>query len=227
MMPITPIVKHLLIINVIMFIAAQLIPPAWKELLAFWPPVGGPGLFYDLSEEAKYLLPYYDDQTGLFKPFQIISYMFMHFDVTHILFNMLSLFFMGPMVEMALGAKRFFSLYMISGLVALAAHLLVFYIPYWTGMTEVLMISPILGASGAVYGVVIAFATLFPDRELMLLFPPIPIKAWLMAVILIGIGLYSGLTGSGGNVAHFAHLGGALAGFIMARHWRRGGGFLR
>jgi membrane associated rhomboid family serine protease len=61
----------------------------------------------------------------------------------------------------------------------------------------------------------------------MLLFPPIPIKAWVMALILVGIGLYQGLTGSGGNIAHFAHLGGALAGFLLARHWKHGGGFLR
>ncbi|MBK8829579.1 MAG: rhomboid family intramembrane serine protease [Saprospiraceae bacterium] len=85
----------------------------------------------------------------------------------------------------------------------------------------------VLGASGAVFGVTIAFATLYPERELMLLIPPIPIKAWVMALILVGIGLYSGLTGSGGNVAHFAHLGGALAGFVLARHWKHGGGFLR
>ena len=85
----------------------------------------------------------------------------------------------------------------------------------------------VLGASGAVFGVVIAFATLYPDRELMLLFPPIPIKAWIMALILVGIGLYQGLTGTGGNIAHFAHLGGALAGFLLARHWKHGGRFLR
>ena len=133
---------------------------------------------------------------------------------------------MGPMVEMALGPKRFLGLYLISGLVGLAAHFLVGYLPYYLGMEGPPMFS-VLGASGAVFGVTIAFATLFPDREMMLLFPPIPIKAWLMALILIGIGLYSGLTGTGGNVAHFAHLGGALAGFVLARHWKRGGSFLR
>jgi membrane associated rhomboid family serine protease len=145
----------------------------------------------------------------------------------HLFFNMLTLYFMGPSVEMALGAKRFLGLYMISGLVALAAHFLVYYIPFYSGQTLQEPVFAVLGASGAVYGVTIAFATLFPERELMLLFPPIPIKAWLLAIILVGIGLYQGLTGTGGNIAHFAHLGGALAGFVLARHWKRGGRFLR
>jgi len=205
MMPLTGIVKHLLILNVVVFIAIRLVPEEWAAMM-----------------------PFYSPDTGLFQPFQIITYMFTHFDVSHIFFNMLSLYFMGPMVEMALGPKRFLGLYLISGLVGLAAHFLVGYLPYYLGMEGAgpPMFS-VLGASGAVFGVVIAFATLFPDRELMLLFPPIPIKAWVMALILIGVGLYSGLTGTGGNVAHFAHLGGALAGFVLARHWKRGGGFLR
>lgn len=227
MMPITGIVKHLLIINVIVFIAMHLIPPEWKAMLPFYSPAASPELYHYLSEEKPELIPYYNEQTGLFKPFQIITYMFAHFDISHIFFNMLSLFFIGPIVEMTLGPKRFLGLYFISGLAGLAAHFLVGYLPFFLGLTPFEPIFSVLGASGAVFGVVIAFATLYPDRELMLLFPPIPIKAWLMALILIGIGLYSGLTGSGGNVAHFAHLGGALAGFILARHWKKGGSFLR
>lgn len=200
-MPITPIVKHLLILNVIVAIGSNLLPQY--------------GVY----------LPFYSADHPYFQPFQIISHMFAHADLTHLLFNMLSLYFLGPMVEMALGPKRFFGLYMISGLVALAAHFLIFHLPYLTGSSYIQPL-PVLGASGAVYGVTIAFATLFPDRQLMLLFPPIPIRAWLMAIILVGIGLYQGLTGSGGNVAHFAHLGGALAGFVLARHWKKGGTFL-
>lgn len=203
MMPLTGIVKQLLLINVVVFIAAQLIPAEWRDMLPFSSPA-----------------------TGHFQPFQIITYMFTHFDVGHIFFNMLSLYFMGPPVEMTLGPKRFLGLYMISGLVGLAAHFLVYYIPFLMGSAPDPLFS-VLGASGAVFGVTIAFATLYPERELMLLFPPIPIKAWVMALILVGIGLYQGLSGSGGNIAHFAHLGGALAGFILARHWRRGGRFLR
>lgn len=204
MMPLTGIVKHLLIINVVFFIALNLIPEEWK-----------------------YMMPFYSPATGHFQPYQIITYMFTHFEVSHIFFNMLSLYFMGPSVEMVLGPKRFLGLYMISGIVGLAAHFIVGYLPFFLGQDFIEPQFSVLGASGAVFGVVIAFATLFPDRELMLLFPPIPIKAWVMAIILIAIGLYSGLTGAGGNVAHFAHLGGALAGFILARHWKHGGSFLR
>lgn len=203
MMPITPIVKHLLIINVIFFIGIKLVPEDLGQLMAFYSPA-----------------------TGFFQPFQVITYMFTHFTVGHIFFNMLTLYFLGPMVEMALGPKRFLGLYMISGLVALALHFLVYYVPFWLDIEPVSPVFAVLGASGAVYGVTIAFATLFPNRELMLLFPPIPIKAWVMALILVGLGLYQGLTGTGGNIAHFAHLGGALAGFILARHWKRGGRFL-
>lgn len=204
MMPLTGIVKHLIIINVVVFVARFLLPPAWMQ----W-------------------LPCYSPATGMFQPFQIITYMFTHADVTHILFNMLSLYFLGPIVEMTLGHKRFFGLYMISGLAGLAAHFLVHYLPILMGQNVPPPQFIVLGASGAVFGVTIAFATLYPDRQLMLLFPPIPVKAWVMALVLVGIGLYSGISGTGGNVAHFAHLGGALAGFLLALHWKRGGGFLR
>ncbi len=227
MMPLTGIVKHLLIINVIFFIGMQLIPPGWKQMLSFYSPAASPELYQYLNQYQPELLPYYSEKSGLFKPYQIITYMFAHLDIQHILFNMLSLFFLGPMVEMTIGPKRFLGLYLLSGFAGLAAHFLVGYFPYFLGWTPFEPVFSVLGASGAVFGVVIAFATLHPERELMLLFPPIPIKAWVMAAVLIGIGLYSGLTGSGGNVAHFAHLGGALAGFILARHWKYGGSFLR
>lgn len=201
MMPITPIVKHLLILNVIFFLAMVLLPPEFREMVACYAP-GHPN----------------------FRPFQIITYMFAHADIAHLLFNMLSLYFLGPVVEMTIGPKRFLGLYFIAGLLALIAH---FAIWYFLFLPAGEYMGPILGASGSVFGVTIAFATFYPDRQLMLIFPPIPIRAWLMALILVGIGLYQGLTGTGGNVAHFAHLGGALAGFLLARHWKSGGGFLK
>ena len=113
MMPITPVVKHLLILNVIFFIGIKMLPGNIGQLAAFYSPA-----------------------TGLFQPFQVITYMFTHFDIGHIFFNMLSLYFLGPMVEIALGPKRFFGLYMISGLVGLAAHFLVWYLPYFMGETS-------------------------------------------------------------------------------------------
>src|SRR5688572_23358355 len=138
MMPITPIVKHMLILNVIVFLGIQLLP-----------------------DNIGQMMPFYSPATGYFQPFQIITYMFTHFDLGHIFFNMLSLYFMGPIVEMALGAKRFFALYMISGLVGLAAHFVVWYLPYIMGQTDLAPMFSVLGASGAVFGVTIAFATLF------------------------------------------------------------------
>ena len=85
------------------------------------------------------------------------------------------------------------------------------------------MMSPVWGASGAVYGVLIALAVLFPDLKMMLLFPPIPIKAKVLALVLIGIGLYMGMTGRQSGIAHFAHLGGALFSFLLLLYWRSAG----
>ncbi len=135
--------------------------------------------------------------------------MFMHGTISHLLFNMLMLFFLGPMVEQSLGAKRFLILYLVSGFGALLAHYAIFpYVGVW-------------GASGAVYGVLVAFAVLFPNVQLMLLFPPIPIKAKWLALILIVVGLISGVGGYQSGIAHFAHLGGALTAFILMVIWKK------
>ena len=174
MMPLTPIVKNLLIINVLVFIGIKLLPPGWGDMLTFYSPVSDPDFLPALQHAKPDLVPFFTEHYGLFRPFQIISYMFTHADVSHIFFNMLSLYFMGPAVEITLGPKRFLGLYMISGLVALGAHVLVYSLPYLLGMTDFMPWFSVLGASGAVFGVVIAFATLYPERELMLMFPPYP-----------------------------------------------------
>ena len=184
--PLTPVVKQLLIINVLVFVGANLLLPYGGEVLAM-APLG--------SQE--------------FQPFQIITHMFMHANFRHLLFNMLMLFFLGPMVEKGLGAKQFLILYLLSGMGALVAHYAIF--PF-TG---------VWGASGAVYGVLVAFAGLYPNVKLMLLFPPIPIKAKWLALGLIVIGLVSGLGGYQQGIAHFAHLGGALTAFILLIIWKK------
>jgi len=184
--PLTQVVKQLLIINVLVFFGARLLLPPDGALLAMAP----------LGSEN-------------FRPFQVISHMFMHGTITHLLFNMLMLFFLGPMVEQALGAKRFLILYLASGFGALLAHSAIFpNVGVW-------------GASGAVYGVLVAFAVLFPNVQLMLLFPPIPIKAKWLALILIVVGLISGVGGYQSGIAHFAHLGGALTAFILMVIWKK------
>ncbi|MCE2789010.1 MAG: rhomboid family intramembrane serine protease [Saprospiraceae bacterium] len=106
--------------------------------------------------------------------------------------------------------KRFLILYLSSGFIASVLQ----------------MISspvPILGASGAVYGIIAAFATMFPNARMMLLFPPIPMKAKYMALLFIGLGLYSGLSGAQDGIAHFAHVGGAIMGFVMIKYWKLDG----
>lgn len=184
--PLTGVVKQLLIINVLVFVGGNLLLPDHGNILAM-------------------ASPYSPD----FKAFQIVTHMFMHANVQHILFNMLMLYFLGPMVEQVLGSKRFLILYLVSGFGALVAHFIFF--PY-TG---------VVGASGAIYGVLVAFASLFPNVKLMLLFPPIPIKAKYMAIGLMVIGLVSGLGGYQTGVAHFAHLGGALTAFILLLIWKQ------
>ena len=143
-----------------------------------------------------------------FEPVQIVTHMFSHANISHLFFNMLGLYMFGSMVEATLGPKRFLILYLTSGLAASALQML-------------LSPSPILGASGAVFGITTAFATMFPNSQLMLLFPPIPMKAKYMAILFIGVGLYSGLSGTNDGIAHFAHVGGALWGFLMIIYWKQ------
>jgi len=134
--------------------------------------------------------------------------------MTHILFNMMSLFFLGPMVEQVMGAKNFLIFYIICGLAANIAH--------W-GMIYFGVIPPVavVGASGAIMGVFAAFAYYFPNVKLMLLFPPIPVKAKYLMVGLIAFDLFSGISGISTGVAHFAHLGGVLSGLLLIIYWTK------
>lgn len=146
----------------------------------------------------------YSPSTGQFEPIQIITHMFMHGNFMHLLFNMIGLFFLGPWVESSLGPKRFIILYMACGLFAAVAQMFVSQ-------------GAMVGASGAVYGVLAAFATMFPNVRLMLLFPPIPIKAKYMALGLIVLGVYYEVTGGQQGIGHLAHIGGAVLGYILVR----------
>lgn len=198
---ITPVVLNLIIINVIVFFARTSLPQFIPDLAMHFP----------LMEE--------------FKPYQVVTHFFMHGSVQHLLFNMLGLFFLGPMVERTLGGKDFLKLYLICAAGALVAHLGVDYYQYLTSNGAISRFPGVVGASGAIYGVVIAFATLFPNAKLMLLFPPIPIKAKYLGIGYIAYDLYNGFMGSATGIAHFAHLGGALTGFILIKfffnHHRR------
>ena len=141
-----------------------------------------------------------------FEPYQIATHMFMHGGERHLLFNMLMLFFIGPAVEQTLGPKRFLLLYIIAGVSSAFLHLLI-------------SNGKVVGASGAIYGILVAFATMFPNLKMMVFPIPFEIKAKYLVGAYVVYDLYTGLTGYDDNIAHFAHIGGAIAGFVMIYFW--------
>ena len=156
--------------------------------------------------------------SGLFNPVQLVTHMFMHWTIMHIFFNMFGLFLFGRVLESVIGSKKFFILYILSGLGAAFLQLGVFSLRY-DPATSVL--APMMGASGAIFGILAAFAVMFPNVELMLIFLPIPIKAKYFIPIYAAIELFMGIGNfSGDNIAHFAHLGGAIVGFILIKIWK-------
>ncbi|MDT8341458.1 MAG: rhomboid family intramembrane serine protease [Longimicrobiales bacterium] len=163
-------------------------------------PLGG-SLYYQLAlfPEVRYFLTH---------PWTGITYQFLHGGLGHLFFNMLALFFFGPRLEERMGGGHFLALYLGSGL---GGALLSLGVP---GPE----LRPIVGASGAVYGVLVAYAALWP-RTVIHIWAILPIQAWALALIMVAVSLWYGLTGSGGNVAHLAHLGGLAVGFVYLRTW--------
>ena len=150
--------------------------------------------------------------SGLFMPWQPASYAFLHGGLSHLLFNMFGLWMFGSALEQVWGARRMAVLYGVSVLVAAAAQLAV---------TAALGSAvPTVGASGGLFGLLVAFAMMFPQRRIMLLIPPIPLPAWLFVTLYGLVELFLGVTGSASGVAHFAHLGGLAGGFMVMRYWR-------
>jgi membrane associated rhomboid family serine protease len=147
-----------------------------------------------------------------FLPWQVVTYSFLHGSIAHLFFNMLGLWMFGAELERVWGAKRFVQFYFASVLTAAAAQLLV------TGLMGSTF--PTVGASGGLFGLLLAFGMMFPNRIIMPLFPPIPMKARTFVAIFGGLELLFGVTGSVSGVAHCAHLGGMLGGFLMIRYWR-------
>jgi membrane associated rhomboid family serine protease len=257
---IPPVVKNILILNVLMFIVSITFEYALK---------------FDLAR----LLGLYYFRSEYFKPFQYVTYMFMHdtSGITHIFFNMFALFMFGRILEQVWGGKRFLIYYLVTGIGAAIIHTAV---NWWTisSLQETAiafsntpspelfasflkenlpnasvyvnelkdkwflspenpnyiqeavnivqrvllnaMDTPTIGASGAVFGILLAFGMTFPNAELMLLFPPIPMKAKYLVIGYGLIELYAGvLNQAGDNVAHFAHLGGMIFGFLLLKYW--------
>ncbi|RYY39993.1 MAG: rhomboid family intramembrane serine protease [Chitinophagaceae bacterium] len=151
-----------------------------------------------------------------FEVYQLATHMFTHGSFGHILFNMFALWTFGKMLEMVWGPKRFLNFYLACGLGAALVHLLV---QQLTGSYSIAV-----GASGAVMGIFAACAFLFPNTEMYLLFIPFPIKLKWLAVVYIAIDLFGGFNPTSDGIAHFAHLGGALTGFILVLFWQKRGG---
>ena len=147
-----------------------------------------------------------------FLPWQVGTYAFLHGSLAHLFFNMLGLWMFGTELESVWGAKRFMHFYAASALTAAAAQLLV--------CALLGSLAPTVGASGALFGLLLAFGMMFPNRMIMPLIPPIPMKAKYFVALFGGLELIFGVTGTASGVAHFAHLGGMLGGYLMIRYWR-------
>jgi membrane associated rhomboid family serine protease len=187
---IPPVTRFILVANVVLFI-----------------------LNYLLKDLIIYYLALYPYGTPAFNSYQLISHMFMHGGLGHIFFNMFGLYMFGRVLETVIGSQRFFILYFASGL---GAALLELTIKYYQGP-----LVPMVGASGAIFGLIAAFAVMFPNVEMMMIFLPIPVKAKYMVPIFAVLELFFGVAGfKFDNIAHFAHLGGAIVGFIIIMLWK-------
>jgi membrane associated rhomboid family serine protease len=193
---IPPVTALLLVANVIIFGLQMLTGPRLELQFALWPPA-----------QAQYAgFPY-------FQPWQIITYAFLHGSMQHLFFNMLALFMFGGDIERLLGGRRYTLYYFACVVGAAVAQLFV--------MTR--MEGPphaTLGASGGVFGLLLAFGMAYPHRRILLIFPPIPLPAWLFVTLYGLLELTLGVTGTQDGVAHFAHLGGMAVGFVLLTHWR-------
>ena len=233
---VSEIVKHLIIINVIFFIASIVFGELMYDLFAMHYP-----------NNSDFIL------------WQPVTHMFMHGDITHILFNMFGLWMFGTPLEQMWGKQKFIFFYLSAGFGAVLIQTIVYHYDvmsvtqilidngltnsdidafYKTGRLNTSIIQAVgedrlysgiqsfkavmVGASGALYGILVAFAMLFPNVQLMLLFPPIPIKAKFFVPLLILFDLFFGFTSySVGPIAHFAHIGGAVTGFLMMWYWKK------
>lgn len=190
----TDAVKHLIIINIIFYLVTFFVPNMQEKMMEWF------ALFYPASE--------------YFKPWQFVTHMFMHGGFMHILFNMYGLWAFGSPLEQLWGRNKFFFFYFSAGLGSALIYTIANY--FFEDVNAVAV-----GASGAVYGVLVAFAMKFPNAKLALIFFPVPIAAKYFIPLLVFGDLFFGFTSySVGNIAHFAHIGGALVGFLISLYWK-------
>jgi membrane associated rhomboid family serine protease len=228
---IPPVVKNLIIINVLLFLAKY-----------------GVGSAFDIDLDK--ILGLFFIKSTQFQPYQIVTHMFMHGGFMHLLFNMYALWMFGKIIESVWGPKRFFIYYFATGIGAALIQMTATYLRFilatknlpedtinmvlnegyqvlmngqnysnaLLGKLNLITNTVTIGASGAVFGIILAFGMLFPNTQLMLLFPPIPIKAKYIAVLALVLGVILDFKG---NVAHFAHLGGMIIGYLLIKYWNK------
>jgi len=178
--------------------------------------ISGPWLFasFALWPVGHFAVDQVDSPVG-FKVWQLITCGFLHANFLHLAINMYALWMFGSDVERALGSRHYLTLYFASLLSSSATQLLVVSMMTSTG------IYPTVGASGAIFGILLAFAMLFPRRTVVLLIPPIPMPAIVFVILYALLELFNGVFGTDQGVAHFAHLGGMIGAYLALRHWRR------
>jgi membrane associated rhomboid family serine protease len=226
-----PIVKNLIIINVLVFIAQLTLDSRFQitDKLMLYPAM--PQQLYDILLKSGNLTP-----SEKFEPYQIATHLFAHAPgmFFHILFNMFGLWMFGKILENVWGGKRFLFFYLACGVGAAACHLAIQYFRCQELLQAILSgneadialyrgaVAPALGASGAIMGIFAAFGYLFPNSELIIIPIPFPVKAKWAVLGLAALDLFGGIFNfSGDNVAHFAHLGGAITGFIIVLIWNK------
>jgi membrane associated rhomboid family serine protease len=186
----TPTNKAIILANVGVFVLQLVLRGYWLDLFALWPL-----------------------QSGAFWPWQVLTYGFLHGSFLHIFFNMFAVFMFGSAVEQLFGARRYLVYYLLCVVGAALMHLIVVTAanlpPY-----------PTVGASGGVFGLLLAYGMAYPRRELIIFPIPVPIQAWLAVTLYGAMELFLGVTRTASGVAHFAHLGGMATGFVLIRYWQ-------
>lgn len=183
-------VKHIIIINLLMLVLTYLNNPLMSKWFALNP------------------------ISFLWKPWQLVTYMFMHGGFGHLFFNMYTLFIFGSVLENVWGTKKFLTFYFVTGIGAALVNIGVQYLTGSFALT--------VGASGAIYGILMGYAMLYPDSMLTLILPPVSMKAKWFVLIFAGIELLLGISNNpADNVAHFAHLGGLVFAFLLLMFWKK------
>jgi len=219
-MYISDVVKNLLIINILAYFGTQLMGEPGEQLFRELVNLKQT----DFSLWGKYMLGVFYPSSDYFKPYQVITYMFMHGGFTHIFFNMFALYMFGTPVEMAWGPKKFLFFYIFTGLGALALQFFVQFIEIKFEMVSPLSANvPMVGASGAVFGILAAYGMQFPNSIIQLIIPPVRMKAKYFVLIYAGLEIFLGVGNFMPGIAHFAHVGGALFGFLLIMYWRSQG----